>query len=186
MLQLLTFACRKDIPGDDLEPSQIDTVAEQSTRLENGISEAVGYYGPLQTRPIISKHRNILVSDLHRIACLIYVNRGVHRVSEANFRHQRLVREGILLLAEMVTCQNAWPLFIIASEANDDEQRLTILEVFKQTQHDERRRMDHIDLTQQLVEAVWKQQDLREENPIDYLTILGTVIGAVPFIPPFA
>ena len=186
MLQLVTFACKKDVPEHSLEGDQINVIVKYNEELERSISVAVGYYGPHHAGSAIRKSRDTLVSDLHRIACLLYVNRAVHRVPDTDFRHKRLANEGILLLGEMKTCQHAWPLFIIACEATDDEQRLKILRVFESSRYDERRRSNHIHLTQQLVESVWKQQDLSDETPIDYLTILDAVIGAVPFIPPFA
>jgi hypothetical protein len=91
-----------------------------------------------------------------------------------------------MLLTEMKTCQYAWPLFIIACEAVDDDQRLAILDVFENTQQDRRRRSSHIHFIQHLVEAVWKQLDLNTENQVDYLTIFDAVIGGVPFMPLFA
>lgn len=127
-----------------------------------------------------------MVADLHRVACLLYVNRAVHRVTGTEFRHKRLVKEGVLLLNKMGTCQSAWPLFIIACEAITDEHRLAILEVFDKSQRDQRRRSNHIHLIQHMVEAMWNQQDLNAENEVDYLTIFDAVVGGLPFIPPFA
>lgn len=158
---------------------------ERSMVLEQNISRAVGEYGPIHLQFATPIDRNTMVSDLHRLACLIYVNRAVHCVSGTEFHHRRLVREGILLLTEMITCQNAWPLFIIACEAVSDDQRLAILDVFDQSRQDRRRRSSHIHFIQHLVEAVWNQHDLNAENQVDYLTIFDAVIGGVPFIPLF-
>lgn len=90
------------------------------------------------------------------------------------------------MLTSMVTCQNAWPLFIIACEAVDDDQRIAVMDVFEQSRQDRRRRSNHIHFIQYLVEAVWKQQDLNVDNQVDHLTILSAVIGGVPFMPLFA
>lgn len=154
--------------------------------LEENISAAVGDYGAMHAQSTTLIDRTVMISDLHRLACLLYVNRGIHHVSGHEFSHKRLVREGIMLLSEMGTCQNAWPLFIIACEAADDEQRLVILNVFKQSQEDRRRRSSHIHFIQHMVEAVWNQIDLNVENDVDYLTIFDAVVGGVPFTPPFA
>ena len=159
---------------------------ERTNVLEQNISRVVEDYGHLHVQSTTPMNRNTMVSDLHRLACLIYVNRAVHRVPETDFRHRRLVREGILLLTNMITCQNAWPLFIVACEAVDDNQRLAILDVFEQSRQDRRRRSSHIHLIQHMVEAVWKQHDLDTENQVDYLTILDAVVSAVPFMPVFA
>ncbi|OAG40892.1 hypothetical protein AYO21_04969 [Fonsecaea monophora] len=166
--------------------NRANTGIELMTVLEQNVSKVVGDYGPIHVPSTTPMDRNAMVADLHRLACLIYVNRAVHCVSGTEFRHRRLVKEGISLLNKMVTCQNAWPLFIIACEAVGDDQRLAILDVFEQSRRDRRRRSSHIHLIQHMVEAVWNQHDLNEENQVDYLTILNAVVAGVPFIPAFA
>ncbi|KAF2647585.1 hypothetical protein K491DRAFT_784641 [Lophiostoma macrostomum CBS 122681] len=190
VLQLVVHTCRRAMVTESLKndyaPSITDYANAGMQALEENISKAVGDYGPVNVLAATPMDRNTMVSDLHRLACLIYVNRAFHRVSGIEFRHRRLVREGIMLLAEMVTCQNAWPLFIIGCEAVDDGQRLAILDVFENTRQDRRRRSGHIEFVQHMVESVWKQQDLNVEKQVDYLTILNAVIGGIPFMPLFA
>ena len=182
VLQLVVHACRRAIVA---EPSEVNC-ANAGQALEQNISQAMGAYGPIHVKFTTPIDRNTMVSDIHRLACLIYVNRAIHCVSGSEFRHRRLVREGILLLTKMITCQNAWPLFIIACEAVDDDQRLAILDVFEQSRQDRRRRSSHIHFIQHMVEAVWKQHDLNGENQVGWLAILDAVVGGVPFMPPFA
>ena len=186
VLQLVVHTCRRAIVTNSSKLKYSDAEIERTKVLEQNISRAVGDYGPIHAQSTTPIDRNTIVSDLHRIASLIYVNRVVHNVSGIEFRHRRLVREGILLLTDMKTCQHAWPLFIIACEAVDDDQRLAILDVFELSRQDRRRRSSHIHFTQHLVEAVWNQHDLNVENQVDYLTIFDAVIGGVPFMPPFA
>lgn len=184
--QLIVHTCRRAIVAKSSETNYATAGMERMKVLEQNISKAVGYYGRIHVQSGTPIDRNTMVSDVYRLACLIYVNRGVHCVSGREFRHRRLVREGILLLTKMITCQNARPLFIIACEAADDDQRLAILHVFEQSRQDRRRRSSHIHVIQHMVEAVWNQHDLNAENEVDYLTIIDAVVGGVPFIPPFA
>ncbi|KAF2802408.1 uncharacterized protein BDZ99DRAFT_202563 [Mytilinidion resinicola] len=186
VLQLVVHTCRRAIVANSSEMKYTNAEMERTKVQEQNISRAVGDYGPIHAQSAAPIDRNTMVSDLHRIASLIYVNRAVHCVSGTEFHHRRLVREGILLLTDMKTCQNAWPLFIIACEAVDDDQRLAILDVFEQSQQNRRRRSSHIHFIQHLVEAVWNQHDLNVENQVDYLTIFDAVVGGVPFMPPFA
>jgi hypothetical protein len=186
VLQLVVHTCRRGLVAKPSEMNYANAGMERTTVLEQNVSRAVGDYGPIHVPSATPIDRNTMVADLHRLACLIYVNRAVHCVSGTEFRHRRLVREGILLLTKMITCQNAWPLFIIACEAVGDDQRLAILDVFEQSRQDRRRRSSHIHLIQHMVEAVWNQHDLNAENQVDYLTIFDAVVGGVPFIPPFA
>jgi len=186
VLQLVVHTCRRAIVANPSEMNNANVEMERMKVLEQNISRVVGDYGPIHVQTATPIDRNTMVSDLHRLACLIYVNRAVHCVSGTEFHHRRLVREGILLLTEMKTCQNAWPLFIIACEAVGDDQRLAILDVFEQSRQDRRRRSSHIHFIQHLVEAIWNQHDLNAENQVDYLTIFDAVVGGVPFIPTFA
>ena len=183
VLELIVHTCRRAIVRKPSEMKDANDERERIMELEKKINKAIGDYGPIHIQSI---DRNTMVSDLHRIASLIYVNRAVHCVSGTEFRHRRLVREGILLLSKMKTCQNGWPLFIIACEAVDDGQRLAIMDVFEQSRQDPRQRSSHIRFIQHMVEAVWNQHDLNAENQVDHLTIFDAVIGGLPFTPPFA
>jgi hypothetical protein len=186
VLELVVLTCRRAIVAYSSEMSYAGAEVERAKELEENISRVVGDYGFIHGRYATPIDRNTMVSDLHRLSCLIYVNRAVHCVSGMEFRHRRLVREGIVLLTEMKTCQNAWPLFIIACEAAGDDQRLAILDVFEQSRQDRRRKSSHVHFIQHLVEAVWNQHDLNAENQVDYLTIFDAVVGGTPFIPTFA
>lgn len=186
VLQLLVHTCRLAIVSRLPKMTDTDIEKERSKALEKSIFAAVGGFDIVHLQSATPPDRNTMVSDLHRVACMLYVNRTVHRVTGTEFRHRRLVREGILLLTNLGTCQHAWPLFIIACEAVDDNDRLAILEVFDRTLQDWRRRSNHVHFIQHLVEAVWSQHDLDTENKVDYLTTFDAVIGAGPFMPLFA
>lgn len=186
MLQLVVHTCRRALNTPFLATNTTEAEPKDTNVLEQNISRAVRDYGQLSVQSTRLMNRNAMVSDLHRLASLIYVDRAIHHVPDTNFRHRRLVREGIMLLTNMRTCQNAWPLFIIACEAINDDQRLAILDVFERSRKEQRRRSSHIHLIQHMVKAVWKQHDLDTENRIDHLTIIDAVIGAVPFMPVFA
>ncbi|KAH7084812.1 fungal-specific transcription factor domain-containing protein [Paraphoma chrysanthemicola] len=183
VLELLVHACRQAIVAPCPEMGYTAVESERATVLEHHISMAVGDFGPIPESLAGPKNRHSMVSDLHRVACLIYVNRAVHRVSATDFRHRRLVREGILLMQGLDACPSAWPLFIIGCEAIDDEQRLVVLNVCERIRRDPRQRSCHVDSTQRLVEAVWNQLDLDEEGQVKYTAILDAVIGGLPFMP---
>lgn len=182
----MVYACRRAIVVDSTDIKDENGGIERAKVLERNISKVVGDYGPIHVQSATPTDRHSMISDLHRIACLVYVNRAIHHVSGTEFHHKRLVREGIMLLTAIVTCQNAWPLFVIACEAVDDDQRLAIMDVFEQSLRDRRRRTSHIHFIQHMVEAVWNQHDLNEDNQVDYLTTFDAVVGGVPFMPLFA
>ncbi|KAK7187633.1 hypothetical protein PSPO01_06367 [Paraphaeosphaeria sporulosa] len=186
VLELVVYACRQAIVAPRPEMAYTAAELDRATVLERHISMEVGDFGPIPAPTATPRNRRTIVADLHRVACLIYVNRAVHRVSERDFRHRRLVREGILLLSELQTCQSAWPLFVIGCEAMDEKQRAAILDVCERSRGDTRRRSSHVDSIQRLVAAVWNQRDLDEEGQIDHMTILDAVIGGDAVMPLFA
>lgn len=130
--------------------------------------------------------REAKMVELHRIAALIYLNCAVQGSTHEEYRHKRMVREGFLLLNELGVCESAWPLFIIACEASEDTERLAILEIFRRTRQDRRRRSNHMIWIQRLVEAFWNQNDLDELQDIDYVTRMNAVISSAPLLPAFA
>jgi hypothetical protein len=186
VLQLVVHTCRRAIVAKPSKAHYLSDEIERAKLLEQNISREVGEYGPIREPSAMPVDRNTMVADLHRIACLIYINRATYCISGTEFHHRRLVREGILLLTKMRTCQSTWPLFIIACEAVDDDQRLAVLNVFEQSRQDRRRRSSHIHSVQHMVEAMWNQHDLNVENQTDYLTIFDAVIRTASFMPLFA
>ena len=93
VLQLVVHTCRRAIVAEPSEMNYVNAGMERTKVLEEKISMAVGDYGPIHVQSATPIDRTTMVSDLHRLACLIYVNRAVHCVSGTEFRHRRLVRE---------------------------------------------------------------------------------------------
>lgn len=163
-----------------------DAEREHAVALEQHIRTSVDDFGTLFAPVATSRDLRSLIAQIHRIACLLYVNRAVHHLSGSEVHHKQLVKDGILLLKELETCQSAWPLFVIGCEATDEEQRAEFLAVCERSRWDARKRSNHVESTQWLVMAVWKQRDLDDEEQGDYMTILDAVIGASPIMPLFA
>ncbi|KAL5421927.1 hypothetical protein PMIN04_005169 [Paraphaeosphaeria minitans] len=186
VLELIVHTCRHAIVAPRPEMAYTAAELERATVLEQRISMTLGDFGPIPAPTATPRNRRTMVADLHRLACLLYVGRGVHRVSGREFSHTRLVREGILLLGELQSCQSAWPLFVVGCEAADDEQRAAILEVCERSRGDPRRRSGHVDATQRLVVAVWNQRDLDEKGEVDYMAVLDAVIRGEAVMPLFA
>lgn len=154
--------------------------------LEQRIYASIGRYGPLRDNSESQSNRREKLCVLHQVAALIYLNRIILNVSDVDFGHQRLLREGFLILRDLGSCESAWPLFILACEADDDERRLEILQVFNKTLQEKTQRSNHIPTLQALVAAVWNQRDLDVDNRVGYLNTLNAVISTAPFLPLFA
>jgi hypothetical protein len=186
VLQLLAHACTEVLDATITSTIYSGARLTDVSALERSITQSIGSYTPA---PEPAPSHKTMLTDLHRLATLLYLNRAVHHISSTSHHHRTLTRTAISLLTLMGTCHAAWPLFIIACEAADDASRLAVLAVFEQTRRAKkttRRRTSHVRLMQQLAEAVWKQRDLDEEGTVEYLAILDAVIGGTPFVPLFA
>lgn len=186
-LRLVSIACKSTVvtaPHMDVELSEGEMTHIEI--LQRRIYSEIGQYGPSYDTSGAPLHRRELLYYLYQIAALVYLNRAVLNVSDVSFQHRRLVREGMLILRMLGSCESAWPLFILACEATGDEQRLEVLEVFQRTLEDQDRRSNHIYTIQAMVTAVWNQNDLGVDNEVDYSTTLDAVISTMPFLPLFA
>lgn len=154
--------------------------------LRQNLYGTIGEYGTFHGDFESSLSRQDMINSLYRYAALIYLNRTVSYVSTSSFSHRRLVREGILLLQNLGFCEGIWPLFVIACEANEDEQRLKILNILSNTSQELGQRSESIILVQHMIEAIWNQNDLAIESDVNYGRILNAVISKAPALPLFA
>lgn len=92
----------------------------------------------------------------------------------------------MLLLKKLETCESALPLFILACEAHEDEQRLEILDIFARMSKNDKQRSIHALAIQSMAEAIWNQNDLDIDGSISYTDTLDAVISTVGNVPLFA
>jgi hypothetical protein len=186
VLDLIRTICKRpSTNGDDDAPySSIDIAIMR--KLQQNLQGAVGEYGTFYDRIGVSFTRQEMLTYLYRCAALIYLNRAVAGLNMASFQHERLVREGLLLLKNLGSCESAWPLFVLACEANQDEQRLQILEILSATRRESLCRSNHVPLIQRMVEAIWNQNDLDIDCGVKYVRTLHAIISSAPSLPLFA
>lgn len=111
-------------------------------------------------------------AELYRIAALIFLERACRRKSRRSSEVEHLVEAGLAILQRLKVCAVMWPLFIIACEAETDEQRTIVLATFETST--KFRKAGNIPCVQGLAEAVWKQDDL--------FTYSGIAAGTVPLL----
>ncbi|KAL7917479.1 fungal-specific transcription factor domain-containing protein [Trichoderma austrokoningii] len=186
VLDLVRHICKRPSPNGDNHIPYDNADMMRIQYLRQNIYETIGEYGTFHGDFESSLSRQDMINSLYRYAALIYLNRTVSYVSTSSFSHRRLVREGILLLQNLSFCEGTWPLFVIACEADKDEQRLQILDVLSNTSREVGQRSDHIVLIQHMVEAIWNQNDLTIESDVNYGRILNAVISKAPALPLFA
>lgn len=125
-----------------------------------------------------------LLAQLYHTAALIYFNRAALRYTGAELHHKRLVDEALSLLEKVLAYEAPWPLFIIGCEARTDRQRRHVLQLFD-AKIDGYWSGNMIQI-RRMVEASWNQDDLHEEQSLEYLTKMSAVISSSPFLLQFA
>ncbi|KAJ5565149.1 hypothetical protein N7513_001391 [Penicillium frequentans] len=186
VLDLIRIICKQPSTYQDDFASYPDADMERIQDLRQRLQGSVGEYGTFRDISEAPLTRTQMLAYLYRCAALIYLNRAVFKAATTSFQHRRLIREGILVLQNLGFCESAWPMFIIACEAIEDEQRLHILDTLSQTQRDPLRRSNHVPLIHRMIETIWKQHDLSYDSNVDYTSILHAVISTAPALPLFA
>uniref|UniRef100_A0A8H7TQC9 Transcription factor domain-containing protein n=1 Tax=Bionectria ochroleuca TaxID=29856 RepID=A0A8H7TQC9_BIOOC len=159
---------------------------ERMQGLKRNLQKNIGETGPsydISETPITRQH---MMSYLYTCAALIYFNRAVANVSPSSFEQKRLVREGIFILHYLGPCESAWPLFILACEASNDEERLQMSDILSKTGQESLHRVNHVPLIRSMVEAVWNQNDLNADSAVSYVETLNAVFSTAPSLPLFA
>ena len=160
-----------------------DTEMDRMRDLTQHIQKAIGETGSFHDSSETSLTRQEMLAYLYRCAALIYYNRAVSEVSTSSFQHRRLVREALFILHHLDCCETAWPLLIIACEANDDERRLQVLDILLKMGRDPVRRSNHIPLVQSMVQAIWNQNDLNIDGDVSYNRTLHAVVSTSTSLP---
>lgn len=186
VLDLIRIICKRPSTYHDNFASYNDADIERIQDLRQRLQESVGEYGTFRDISEAPLTRKQMLAYLYRCAALIYLNRAVLKAATTSFQHRRLVREGILVLQNLGFCESAWPMFIIACEAIEDEQRLHILETLSQTPREPLHRSNHVPLIHRMIETIWKQNDLSYDSNVDYARTLHAVISTAPALPLFA
>lgn len=128
-----------------------------------------------------------VIAELYQLATLVYLFNGTASSCVSDHQLDGLVDRGFYLIRKLSTCERAFPLLILGSEARNDEERMLLLELVHKTEakHNESNLMR----IRAGLEMVWSQRDLEadedEYSELSYLHRLDTVIGSactLPFI----
>jgi hypothetical protein len=129
-------------------------------------------------------HNHIgLTAELYRVAALLYLRQTAPcTVSETEARGH--VKDGFAVLHQMEICSSPWPLFIIATAVTEDRDRISIMGFLVDGAR--KRLIGNYAVIANLIEAVWKQQDLaadeKEERRVDWRDFVSGNGGMPSFI----
>ncbi|KAL5314215.1 hypothetical protein ACEPPN_018640 [Leptodophora sp. 'Broadleaf-Isolate-01'] len=103
-------------------------------------------------------------AELYRIASLIYLYQSITLKPMRCPELKNLINNALLILHKLGICTSPWPLFIIACEVTEDEQRVVILETLEKMRMV--RRIGNVEIMRNIIEAVWKRGDLNAVAPM--------------------
>ena len=164
---------------------QNETILQLKQRLQN-LRQFLVPHGA--TVPMAGdKSKAFDTAELYRVAAMIFLERACRGISRSDPEIERLVGSGLKLLESLQGYAATWPLFIVACEAETDEHRNIALDSFEASA--KARKAGNISWVQELVEAVWKQDDLSTYSsvPADTVQLLRyrSVISASGQLPNF-
>jgi hypothetical protein len=126
-------------------------------------------------------HHSEELVELIQLSGLIYLERVSRNFSGHSTKIASWARQGLTILARLESCFCPFALLIIGCEADKDEDRIVILDLYA--------RMEKKPLLQSflevrsLIQTAWNQQDLAEEGELEYIHKLNLVLSARDIVP---
>ncbi|KAI0390437.1 fungal-specific transcription factor domain-containing protein [Xylariaceae sp. FL0594] len=114
-----------------------------------------------QKLPQQSLRRTLATAELYRLAALLYLHRACCTDTTQESRSE-FIKQALDILSSLDVCTSPWPLFVIACESENDEQRITILRTLDRM--DEERHIGNVFVLRHIIESFWKQQDLQADS----------------------
>lgn len=121
--------------------------------------------------------------ELFKLALLIYIERSARSSSGHSEKVTSYTQRGFAVLSQMNYCELPFPLFIIGSEAQSDEERTLILGLVRSGDANQSHPLSRLE---SMLQAIWAQNDLETSYELDYTMKLDTVMTSSPRLPCFA
>lgn len=96
-------------------------------------------------------------AELYRLAALLYLQRVCPTYGD-DLRREQYLTQAFAALGVLQVVTSPWPVFLVACESRDDEQRIQILQILDRM--DSLRSIGNVHVMRKIIETVWKQRDL--------------------------
>ncbi|PSR90869.1 fungal-specific transcription factor domain-domain-containing protein [Coniella lustricola] len=124
-----------------------------------------------------------LTAQLYRIAAVLYL-RATCFTAEAPEQTSMWLDLAFDTLENLEICTSPWPLFVVACESQNDQQRIMILSALDRMDQD--RKIGNVFVLRSLIENFWKQQDLQADTdrtkPLRWWELMNSDTAAPWFI----
>ncbi|KAI0179333.1 fungal-specific transcription factor domain-containing protein [Hypoxylon sp. FL1284] len=111
--------------------------------------------------PVHERARILTTAELYRIATFLYLQRTGECTQNQDVRTVYL-DQAFQALNSLEVCTSPWPLFVIACETENDQQRILILQTLDRM--DNKRNIGNVFVLRDIIESFWKQQDLQADS----------------------
>ncbi|KAI0526696.1 fungal-specific transcription factor domain-containing protein [Xylaria bambusicola] len=112
----------------------------------------------------LSRHdriRTLATAELYRIATYLYLHR-IGSTETSQDTKSLYIHQALQILGSLEVCTSPWPLFVIACETENDDQRISILRTLDRM--DVERHIGNVFVLRHIIESFWKQQDLQADS----------------------
>lgn len=151
----------------------IELRLQRLTQHENMVEECVDESEPTRVAN---------VAEFYRLAALLYLARIARNVPRSNPSVAALTSQCLSLLAALPGgCERPWPLFVVAVEAVDEEQRRVVLDALDAALLT--RPQGNLVALRRMVEAAWAMVDL--SDGVDGMRVYEVVVSANRVPPSF-
>jgi hypothetical protein len=153
-----------------LSRAAADLTAEEKLRLdeelhsvETRLANLEQKMDPIYTSQLQHEDRIMILStaELYRLATLLYLLRA-HTTTQLHEHKTLYLEQAFEVLKTLRVCTSPWPLFVLACEADRDDQRIEVLQALERM--DTERHIGNIRVLRDIIETFWKQQDLQADT----------------------
>ncbi|KAI1380979.1 fungal-specific transcription factor domain-containing protein [Hypoxylon crocopeplum] len=154
-----------ELRGDsaDFTPSERAQRADEWHRIESRITNLTQHLNPEDASHLPPHERTTILTtaEIYRIAAFLYLQRTGENSQNQELRSMYL-EQAFQALNSLEVCTSPWPLFVIACETENDQQRIMILQTLDRM--DDERRIGNVYVLRGIIESYWKQQDLQADS----------------------
>ncbi|KAH6652945.1 fungal-specific transcription factor domain-containing protein [Truncatella angustata] len=155
----------RELNGDTGSPTTEDKTRrnEEWHIIESRLANLEQRLDPVHVDHLTQYQRTMIRStaELYRLATFLYLQRTCNTAQVHELRTMYL-DQAFKVLNTLETCSSPWPLFVLACEAEVDEQRIEILQALDKM--DTIRRIGNIKVLRDIIETFWKHQDLQADS----------------------
>jgi hypothetical protein len=125
-----------------------------------------------------------LALELTRLSAMIYLERISRNIAGHSAKIDSWIKQALPILAQLDSCTCPFALFIIGCETSRDEDRMIILDLWARIE--KRPHLQSLLETRALIQTAWNQQDLADDEELEYVHKINLVLSTRDVVPSLA